>query len=254
MKYAKVSLAIAASMAVFSVAQAADLPVKAVPMPPPASWTGFYAGVHLGAVWHLSEASIFGSGANDEGPWDPTYNGSIGKAHGAGFIGGGQFGYNWQMGRTLLGFEASLSGLTGKATARDDYANGVGAGNTIESRIDWLATFRGRAGWLMHPDTLLYATGGLAVGGVKNAASPSGLANPGYSRAMLSKTKTGYVVGAGMEHKLNRDWSVAVEGMYVDLGSSSAPWAGNVLNDGIVVHTHFKNSAVVGLLKVNRAF
>ena len=254
MTYVKISLAIAASIAVLSVAQAADLPLKAVPAPPTATWTGFYAGAHLGGVWQLNEASIIGSGENDEGPWDPFYNGSLGKAHGAGFIGGGQFGFNWQMGTTLLGFEASLSGLSGNATASNDYNNGVGAGNTIESRIDWLATFRGRAGWLMHPDTLLYATGGLAVGGVKNAASPSGLADPGYNTATQSKTKTGYVVGAGMEHKLNRDWSVAVEGLYVDLGSSSAPWAGNALNDGIVVHTHFKNTAVIGLLKVNRTF
>lgn len=254
MTYAKFSLAIAASLAVLSVAQAADLPVKAVPMPPPATWTGFYAGGHLGAVWHLSDASIIGSGENDEGPWDPSANGSIGKAHGAGFIGGGQFGYNWQKGDTVWGLEASISGLTGKATARNDFANGAGAGNTIESKIDWLATFRGRVGWLMHPDTLLYATGGLAVGGVKNVAAPSGLAIPGFDRAVESRTKTGYVVGAGMEHRLNRDWRVALEGLYVDLGSSSAPRSGNASGDGIVVHTHFKNAAVIGLLKINRAF
>lgn len=256
MKYMKVSFAIVASVAALSAAQAADLPVKAVPMytPAPAAWSGFYAGVHLGAVWHLTEASIFGSGENDEGPWDPSANGSLGKAHGAGFIGGGQAGYNWQIGHWVLGLEVTLSGLTGKATTRNDFANGAGAGNTIESRIDWLATFRGRAGWLMHRDTLLYATGGLAVGGVRNAASPYGLADPGYSKAAVNKTSTGYVVGAGMEHKLNRDWSIALEGLYVDLGSSSAPWKGNDFADGIVVHTHFKNAAVIGLLKINRAF
>lgn len=256
MKYTRISFAIVTSVAVLSAAQAADLPVKAVPIYTPAvtTWTGFYAGAHLGAVWHLNETSIFGSGENDEGAWDASYNGSIGKAHGAGFIGGGQAGYNWQIGDTVLGLEATISGLTGKATARNDYANGVGAGNTIESKINWLATFRGRAGWLMHPDTLLYATGGLAVGGVKNVAAPSGLAFPGYDSASENKTKTGYVVGAGMEHRLNRDWSVAVEGLYVDLGSSSAPWVSNMLDNGIVVHTRFKNSAVIGMLKVNRAF
>jgi opacity protein-like surface antigen len=106
----------------------------------------------------------------------------------------------------------------------------------------------------VHPDTLLYAIGGLAVGGVKNVAAPSGLAFPGFDRAIESKTKTGYVVGAGMEHRLNRDWRVAVEGLYVDLGSSTAPWFGNSFDNGIVVHTRFKNSAVIGMLKVNRAF
>ena len=32
-------------------ASAADLAVKAAPLPPAPSWTGFYLGVHAGAAW-----------------------------------------------------------------------------------------------------------------------------------------------------------------------------------------------------------
>lgn len=256
MTFKRTVCAIAAGVGFLSAAQAADLPFKAMPIgvQAPETWTGVYAGVHLGAVWHRNGTSIFGSGGNDEGPWDSSANGPIGNARGNGFIGGVQIGYNFQKGNTLLGLEASLSRLTGMATKRDDLLNGVGAGNIIESRIDWLATFRGRVGWLALPDTLLYFTGGLAVGNVKNAASPSGLNNGGFTTATMSAVRVGYVVGAGLERRLNRDWSIGVEGLYVDLGSSSAPWAGNQRDNGITVHTHFRNSAVIGLLKINRAF
>jgi outer membrane immunogenic protein len=243
MTYKGILLATAGSVIGMSGAQAADLPMKAAPMytPAPATWTGFYAGIHLGAAWQFNSVSMTAD------PSDP-YNGSFGKAHGAGFIGGGQIGYNWQTGNTVWGLEATISGLSGSANASNTWYNGPD-GDTIHSSIDWLATFRGRVGWLMHPDTLLYVTGGLAVGGVKNAANQYGLNDDPYYTAAASKTKTGYVVGGGMEHKLSQNWSVALEGLYVDLGTTSAQWLGNSSKT-----THFKNSAVIGQLKVNYKF
>jgi len=243
MKYKGILLATAGGVIGMSGAQAADLPVKAAPMytPAPATWTGFYAGIHLGANWQMTSVSM----TDPKGP----YTGTFGKANGAGFIGGGQIGYNWQMGTTVWGLEATISGLTGSANASNTWYNSPSSGDTIHSSIDWLATFRGRVGWLMNPDTLLYATGGLAVGGVKNAANQYGLNDDPYYTARVSKTKTGYVVGGGMEHRLSRNWNIAVEGLYVDLGKSSAPWAGDNTKT-----THFKNSAVIGQLKLNYKF
>jgi outer membrane immunogenic protein len=246
MTYKGILLATAGSVIGMSGAQAADLPMKAAPMytPAPATWTGLYGGIHLGANWQLTSARY---GVLDD-PYGPT-DAALGKAHGAGFIGGGQIGYNWQMGTTVWGLEATISGLTGKATTLDEFYTGIGYGNQVETKIDWLATFRGRLGWLMNPDTLLYATGGLAVGGVKNAANVEGLLyETAHYTVGVNKTKTGYVVGGGMEHMLNRNWTVALEGLYVDLGKSSG-----ISADGSKTGS-FKNSAVIGQLKVNYKF
>ena len=95
--------------------QAADLPMKS---PPPApyvaapSWTGFYVGVHAGGVWQSTEAT-YGDPSSD-----CSGCGEIGGGSKGGFIGGGQIGYNWQFAPTwVLGVEATISGLTGTATA-----------------------------------------------------------------------------------------------------------------------------------------
>jgi outer membrane immunogenic protein len=239
MKYKGILLATAGSVVGMSGAQAADLPMKAAPMytPTAATWTGFYAGVHLGGVWQHARADYA----------DPS-DGFGNKANGGGFIGGGQIGYNWQTGNTVWGLEATISGLTGKAS-QPYLFNDPTKGNTVEAKIDWLATFRGRAGWLMNPDTLLYATGGLAVGGVKNVNDWNGIGlHDPFTTKSVSKTKTGWVVGAGIEHMLNRNWTIGLEGLYVDLGKSTG-----VNADGSKA-TVFKNTAVIGQLKVNYKF
>ena len=55
-------LAIAsASLLSCGLANAADMPVKARPLPPPVpvfSWTGFYIGGHVGGAWGTTEATL----------------------------------------------------------------------------------------------------------------------------------------------------------------------------------------------------
>jgi outer membrane immunogenic protein len=86
------------SFAASGLAFAADM-VKAPPSPPPApvyNWTGWYAGVNLGASFGTTKtdfnaAPIFSNGlqiTSGFGGRDEVYPGS--------FIGGGQVGYNWQ--------------------------------------------------------------------------------------------------------------------------------------------------------------
>ena len=48
-----------ASLLSCGLANAADLPVKARPLPPPPvfSWTGFYIGAHVGGAWGTTESN-----------------------------------------------------------------------------------------------------------------------------------------------------------------------------------------------------
>jgi len=109
--------------------------------------------------------------------WRGLYGGvNVGHANadgGNGFIGGAQLGYNWQASQIVYGVEGDIS-LT------DAHA------------IDWLASVRGRLGYLVQPRLLVYGTAGL------------GLVNG-------NGTDAGFVYGLGVEGKINPTMSARLE-------------------------------------------
>jgi outer membrane immunogenic protein len=212
---------------------AADLPAKApAPMvvPPAASWAGWYIGVHAGVAWHQAHA-VSSYGAFEVA--SPTSNKT-------GFIGGGQIGYNWQRGNFVFGLEADGSWLSAKAAT--EYP-GIGYTAGPSHKINWLSTVRSRFG-LAVGDTMVYATGGVAFGGVKNQF----VFFPGFGPSE-SKTRVGWAVGGGVEHMWTRNWTVALEGLFVDLGRSSVTSPPVFANFSKT--TKFSNQAVIGRLKAN---
>src|SRR5262249_41299671 len=146
------------------------------------------------------------------------------------FIGGGQLGYNWQHGNFVFGLEGDISGLSGKNSITSGYTS-------LSSSIRWLSTVRGRFG-LAVGDTMAYTTAGVAIGGVRNSVTL--FDEFSYSS---TKTKTGWTVGGGVEHMLNPNWTIGLEGLFVDLGRSS-------LSGGEFGDFRFNNQAVIGRLKV----
>ena len=225
-------LATAASAALAPIgAQAADLPTKTPMITVPAvSWAGWYAGLHAGAAWQQAHNSN-------------EYNSALGNTTATSFIGGGQIGYNWQNGNLVYGFEVDGSWLSGKGT------NSYSTFATVENQINWLATARGRMG-LAVGNTMAYATGGLAFGGVKNAIVVIG-GNP-WSTKSESKTRVGFAIGGGVEHMVNRNWTVGLEALFVDLGRSSittpVPFTGGSVTN------QFSNQAVIARMKMNYKF
>ena len=140
--------AAALSLGAVGSASSGDLgrpPVYGSPPPPPVyyNWTGCYAGLNAGGVWSINDMT-------------------------AGFTGGGQAGCNWQMNAFVLGGEADV-----QYTGLDGSHDALGGTTTIHEdfRSRWLATFRGRLGWLINPSMLIYGTGGLAVANVDTTAS-----------------------------------------------------------------------------------
>ncbi|HEX6002299.1 MAG TPA: outer membrane beta-barrel protein [Hyphomicrobiaceae bacterium] len=69
--------------------------------------------------------------------------------------------------------------------------------------VDWMATVRGRVGYLLQPSLLAYATAGL---GMYHAELSSSV--PGYN---ISGTETDLVFGLGLESKWSHTTSVRVE-------------------------------------------
>jgi len=228
-------IAVSAGFAAAAVpgAQAADMPIKAPRYvePAAANWAGWYIGVHAGAAWQHTDAdSTIGV--------ESAFNSSFSKT---GFIGGGQIGYNWQHGNFVFGLEGDISGLSGKHTGPVISSFEKAA---LQSQIRWLSTVRGRFG-LAVGDTMAYATAGVAIGGVKNSLLNLEGTGINYSS---SKTKVGWTVGGGVEHMLNRNWTIGLEALFVELGKSS------LAIPAIDKTTRFSNQALIGRLKVNYKF
>jgi outer membrane immunogenic protein len=66
----------------------------------------------------------------------------------------------------------------------------------------------------------LYATGGLAYGGI-NSSETIGAAALGFSN---TSTNVGWTVGAGIEGVIGGNWTAKLEYLYVDLGSVSGSY------------------------------
>jgi outer membrane immunogenic protein len=227
-------LALGALIAPAMAADMAPAPYYPAPIPVPVvwSWTGLYIGANLG--WAGSSNNLTNTGTD-------TGTGGLGSALAAGFIpgivgvshngfiGGGQIGYNWQLGPFwVAGIEADFDGL-GNNSNTSVFAfpgNLVGAvpfTTTFTSGLDTLGTVRARLGWLWTPALLAYATGGFAYGDTKIGSSftcPT-CAPPAAVAISTSNTATGWTIGAGLEWRFAPAWSVKAEYLYVDLGSRS---------------------------------
>ncbi len=224
-------LATVSGLALNCSAYAADMPLKARPMLAPAQWTGWYAGVQGGIVDHdgkLLDVDGFLRGANGFG--GQTYTAS---ETGATF--GGHLGYNWQRDRWVLGLEGDISGVWAKADANAPVPPAF-AGSTVSFDVQWLATIRARAG--------------VAFGGVKN----NGTLNQGIPFRMdQDTTKTGFVVGGGIEHMFGPRWTGRAEVRYVDLGSSSVTCPASTCPVG-PYRGEFSNKLLMGLVGLSLKF
>jgi outer membrane immunogenic protein len=145
---------------------------------------------------------------------------------------GGYVGYNWQRccSPFVFGVEADFNFMNTSPTALDVEVGPTALVETtsLESSIDWFGTLRGRAGFVVHDNLLLYATGGLAYARVDHTlsddcvgcGSPPGL-NFGPFSQSNRHTKVGWTVGGGAELLHEANWLLRAEALYVDLGSEN---------------------------------
>ena len=155
-----------------------------------------FAGFGLCAAVAVADGPTSGSANYYELPtiWRGLYGGlHLGYAdadHDDGIVGGVQVGYNWQAKQIVYGVEGDLS-LSGARS------------------IDWLASLRGRLGYLIEPKTLVYGTAGL------------GFVND-------HGTDTAFVYGLGVERQLNPAMSARLEFLSFNSDNAHADWVGVV--------------------------
>jgi outer membrane immunogenic protein len=198
-------LGAALSLAMTSVAIAADLPVSnyyTTPAPLSAySWAGPYLGGTVGYEW----------GEVSNNPTRPS-----------GLAGGVEAGFNWQHGNFVYGGEADFQ-FSG---ADDTFA-------PWQFSNPWFGTLRGRAGVAIG-NVLVYGTAGLAYGGLTADTA----ANLSESHASF-----GWVAGGGTEVGFTPHWSAKAEWLYLDLADRSYSVTGtsnglsaNLLRLGVNYH------------------
>jgi outer membrane immunogenic protein len=195
-------------------------------------WRGAYIGGFAGAAFVDSTfaTELPGEWSNPANPLNqidrdailPFLNSGIASTSA---IGGAAVGYNWQVDGLLLGVEADYSALDGKSGK----AAAVIAINPYRleasTEVDWAATLRGRLGFAFDR-SLVYVTSGLAVRELKFDQSIVQLNFPYVQTGASSSTKAGWVLGAGIEHALDDEWSLRLQYLHVDLGSASSGSAG----------------------------
>jgi outer membrane immunogenic protein len=162
-------------------------------MSPLGDWSGFYFGGHAGYM--TVDTSGYQMGID-------LSNADSGSGDGGIF--GAQLGYNIQAGEFLIGFEADGSLLSVNAPDLD-------LKDTYSADYDWFASLRGRMG-IVHDNTLVYATGGLAFTRLDTT-------EPGSDFSSSSNGATGFAVGGGVEHMFAPQWSGRIEYLYASFNS-----------------------------------
>jgi outer membrane immunogenic protein len=198
------------------------------------TWTGFYYGVNAGAAWNDSPDIRFtGTDTGTQGFGSETADGTTPSRAkldwGTSFTGGVQAGYNWQLSKLVMGVEADLQWLNGYANFSTVSTNPLRPTVTTSAyrEMNMLATVRARMGVAIWERSLLYVTGGLAVGdaNVRISSScpncPDGSGSvPRDVTSASAGTPVGWALGGGYEAALSERVSLKAEYLHFDLGQN----------------------------------
>lgn len=278
--------AVLAAASLASPALAADLPVKAryVAPVPVQDWSGVYVGIEGGYGWGHQSVNAVSPGECFDNCFIPVEIGALLIIDGAfinggdpaffpdvgvpshkqrGWLFGGFAGVQKQWGGWVLGIEGDFDGAnikgsaTSSATSLFDIASSSSAEpctnclaltqtNSIESKIDMLGSLRGKVGFALAPNWLIYGTGGLAFAHVKNAFTNSEtvvdtsgiIGNSTFFSDSYSGggTMLGWAAGAGIDWKFPLSPGSAVV-FGVEYLHYQFPTHTITLNDNLVFNT-----------------
>jgi opacity protein-like surface antigen len=191
------------------------------------NWTGFYVG---------------GFGGATQGDADWGYAVGEVSPYIAGYLFGGNVGYNYQSGPYVVGVEADLARTNtrgGIACGSNSASGALGAlalspmfQQTCNAWANWVATAAARIGYTWDRSLWYVKAGGAWADeqfsatcnfGVFNYTTPGGqhCTNPagGFSNGFQASTDhTGWVVGYGNEFALTQNWSAKAEADYISFG------------------------------------
>lgn len=209
-------------------AAAADIlyvrqPQQPVPYSQPyvPEWVGFYFGFHGGGAWDRASFDVPSAG----------FFSQPGASLNGGLI-GGHAGYNWQYGPIVGGVEVDFSSADLKQTSL--LQTGTLSFSTRDAKLDELASARGRIGWSVLDNVLVYGTGGIGW-----AHSRLSFTDTTFGTTMSAdETAFGWVAGAGVEYRLFEHIQLRAEFLHYDLGTVTFPNLGGIFRDNINVRNN----------------
>jgi high affinity Mn2+ porin len=167
------------------------------------NWDGFYFGGHVGFGGGNANAKVSDATSMST---SNTFGGPIGGAH---------LGYNVLLpSHILLGAEVDTT-FPNYIASNAVIASVATPQNQIREELDYVATARGRLGYVYGP-WLLYGTGGVALMGSRFLNDlPSG------DEEKQLRSRVGGVVGGGAEYAFDRDWRLRLEYLYGRFASAN---------------------------------
>jgi outer membrane immunogenic protein len=190
------------ALTVWTSAHAADLPKAPPPSPapvfvPPAfTWTGFYLGGNFGGGWSSTTFT------------DNLTGGAV-TATNAGWLGGGQVGFNYQFGAAVVGVEATFDwsslGVNPPAWTV------AGLTSTASLSTKWVTTAAARLGYAADRALFYGKAGGGWVGNSATISTSTG------ASLTTSNTNSGWLVGGGLEYAFTPNWTGKLEYDYLGL-------------------------------------
>ncbi|MGY3449502.1 outer membrane protein [Bradyrhizobium sp. USDA 4353] len=227
-----------------AAASAADLPmaVKAPVAAAPFTWTGCYAGGHLGGA------------VNDDKSTNNLGNSLDYSA--AGFVVGGQIGCdyqfapNWVLGAEGRAAWTSLDNMRNE-TVRFPALGGLRVPSQLHIRNDFLASVTGRLGYVYNAKWLIYARGGAAWTREKLDDAFFAPVAGVFTDPSATTTRTGWTAGGGIEWAFAAHWSANIEYNYYDFGTKSLLLTGPVNR---VNFAGFKDTIHAATIGVNYHF
>jgi outer membrane immunogenic protein len=205
---------------------AADVAVLApypTPLRPLYSWTGRFIGFNIGG----------GAASQDftdaVGTFVAAPGASLGNHTGHGAVGGGQLGFDYQIGPFVLGVQGvyDLTGMKGSNAQPNPFLYN-------NSFVQTLGTLTGRVGYTFTPTLLVYGRAGVArvhdlynvqdntiIPPIAGSPAPRPAVPPGTILALGSNSSTGWTIATGFEWAFfGGDWTAFVEYDYMSFGSS----------------------------------
>jgi outer membrane immunogenic protein len=196
------------------------------------NWTGFYIGGHIGGAWFNGNGHDHFDGDHNciWGQWGLVCfdDNGFGRNNSS-FIAGGQIGYNYQVGQYVWGVEGQISAITHH---NDDDACGFFTWGAVHdslfrcrNRGDWVATLAARLGVAVGAtgNWLLYIKGGAAFADGRFGARlrddcPWAFCTNNFDFNNDNNTRTGWMIGAGVEYGAWGNWSWKLEYNFMDFG------------------------------------
>ena len=187
-------------------------------------WQGAYGGITLGYAFRGKDRVGLAEGTGSVTNYDTLEL--------SGANAGIRVGYRWQKDNWVFGPELGFEG----GNIKDSFDNDEGY--DASSKIKNVAALRLKTGYVVRPDMLVYGIAGVARAKVDYSVEGTGA--QGVADIDDTYSKTGYIVGLGVEKKLTERMSVTGEYEYANFGKETLVGASGLDTEATAKYNNIK--------------